>query len=612
MNMKTKLLVLNGIIIAVLLLSVLIVLAINFRTFSIDNAREKSKLIANIVKDGLTAHMVNNIMDKRDFFLSQIKNLQSVEELRVIRSRNVIKQFGEGFGSEKPTNDLEKEVLETGKSKDEVYEGKEGVKLRVVIPYTATAYATPNCLKCHDAEEGEVLGAISMKFDIAQTRMEGIVTIIRIIVIAVFVAFISFLIFNYLANSYLKLFESLKTGLKKAYEGDYSHRIHTDLKDETAEIAKWTNTLYEKIEHTLEEIKKNVSIFINFPITSKDPLIQVKNLVNELADIYRFKKIIEKDKDKEQIYERIVELLKERFKIKYFAFYECNSSQNFRKLIYITKPESFCKSADDDIESCRACRVNDIVRSEELVHICESFDGDEDIMYLCLPYRIDDDISILISFSSKNREEYDRIKSLIPQISNFLDAAKPVLKSKILLGRLKELSLKDGLTGAYNRRYLDEFAKKAIPQAKRSGISYGILMIDIDYFKMVNDTYGHDAGDIVIKELVNTIEENIRDSDVIVRFGGEEFMVLLYNTDKNGAFTVAEKIRNSFKKKKIDVGPEKIEKSVSIGISIFPEDTDSLWKAIKYADLALYRAKEEGRNRVVEYEKETFPEMEEY
>ena len=167
------------------------------------------------------------------------------------------------------------------------------------------------------------------------------------------------------------------------------------------------------------------------------------------------------------------------------------------------------------------------------------------------------------------------------------------------MGILKVSSTTDALTGLFNRKYLDEYVEKALSQAKRNGIVYGILMIDIDYFKMVNDTYGHDVGDKAIKALSKILKENIREADTAFRFGGEEFLILLYQCDATMVEAIANKIRLSFEKTPIQgSNGASFYKTLSVGSAIFPKDSDSIWKCIKFADIALYKAKESGRNCV--------------
>ncbi|MCT7562042.1 GGDEF domain-containing protein [Aliarcobacter butzleri] len=126
----------------------------------------------------------------------------------------------------------------------------------------------------------------------------------------------------------------------------------------------------------------------------------------------------------------------------------------------------------------------------------------------------------------------------------------------------------------------------------------------MDYFKMINDTYGHDVGDDAIRIVSNVIKNSIRSSDIAIRYGGEEFLVLLYNCDENNILQIADNIRKNFSKEKISAKGETFSKTLSIGCSLFPKDSDSIWKCIKYADISLYHAKESGRNRVVRFDEE--------
>ncbi len=162
----------------------------------------------------------------------------------------------------------------------------------------------------------------------------------------------------------------------------------------------------------------------------------------------------------------------------------------------------------------------------------------------------------------------------------------------------------DALTGLYNRKYLDDAVTKITSQASRSKVSYGVLLLDIDFFKMVNDTYGHDIGDNAIKIVAQTLIENIRESDIAIRFGGEEFLLLLYNCDENYILDIAEKIRINFSKKDIPTGGTTIlNKTMSIGACMYPHDSDDLEECVKYSDLALYKAKKTGRNKVIRFDK---------
>ena len=123
-------------------------------------------------------------------------------------------------------------------------------------------------------------------------------------------------------------------------------------------------------------------------------------------------------------------------------------------------------------------------------------------------------------------------------------------------------------------------------------------MLDIDHFKEYNDKYGHLVGDAILKEVAGTIKESIRQVDSVGRYGGEEFLIILTETDKNGARFAAERIRQAVESKRIKVYDEDLKATVSIGIATFPEDAEETQALIEKADKSLYRAKQTGRNRI--------------
>jgi len=166
--------------------------------------------------------------------------------------------------------------------------------------------------------------------------------------------------------------------------------------------------------------------------------------------------------------------------------------------------------------------------------------------------------------------------------------------------QLKEQANKDYLTGLYNRRYFNEVAQKLINISKREKKIFSVLMLDIDKFKNINDTYGHIVGDDVIKTLSDTITQTVRTSDIVSRYGGEEFALILPFTDKNGALNIAEKIRKNVENKKINIENGKIIKfTVSIGVDQILNTDKSIDQALNRADEALYIAKNTGRNKVI-------------
>ena len=166
--------------------------------------------------------------------------------------------------------------------------------------------------------------------------------------------------------------------------------------------------------------------------------------------------------------------------------------------------------------------------------------------------------------------------------------------------KLLNLALKDPLTGAYNRRYINEILEGEISRVKRSGDKLVVLMCDIDHFKNVNDTYGHDNGDIVLKKVVFVIKETLRKNDILARVGGEEFVVVCQSTSTHDGVLVAEKLRRAIEKTtfKLTTG-EVISITMSFGVALYSKELNNTQNLIKLADTRLYEAKNSGRNKVI-------------
>ena len=169
---------------------------------------------------------------------------------------------------------------------------------------------------------------------------------------------------------------------------------------------------------------------------------------------------------------------------------------------------------------------------------------------------------------------------------------------------LQEQAIRDALTGLYNRRYLDDTLERELARALRERQPVSFVMLDIDHFKGINDTFGHKEGDAVLQKLATLLLSHTRVDDIVCRYGGEEFLIALPNVNAEIAFQVAERWRRSFLGLTMPLAPVEIKFTLSGGISEFPIDGDTKEELISTADKALYRAKQAGRNRVVIWQKE--------
>jgi len=186
-----------------------------------------------------------------------------------------------------------------------------------------------------------------------------------------------------------------------------------------------------------------------------------------------------------------------------------------------------------------------------------------------------------------------RVKSLlrIKQLYEELESAKE---------GLRQLSITDGLTGLYNHRHFKEHLGQELNRARRHNLNVSLAMADIDYFKKFNDSYGHPAGDVLLRSVGDLLKDNIRKNDLAARYGGEEFSLVLVETNKSAASVVAEKIKKLVEEYSFNANGHAGHRiTISMGVATFPDDAAGSDELIKIADDRLYRAKENGRNRVV-------------
>jgi len=204
-------------------------------------------------------------------------------------------------------------------------------------------------------------------------------------------------------------------------------------------------------------------------------------------------------------------------------------------------------------------------------------------------------LGLVLLASTKDYEDTD-----INQLNVYTHGLSLGMHNAIIHDKLEQLAVLDSLTKIYNRRFGMERFKEEYSRSVRTNNPLGVLMFDIDYFKKINDTYGHIVGDQVLINFTKIISKNLRKGDVLVRYGGEEFMALLPGSSTEGTCIIAEKIRRIVEENNIRHGNQDIKITVSIGGTSFPEsDTETTQELIKIADDHLYSAKALGRNQVV-------------
>ena len=282
------------IVMLVLFIAMIINITINLGDFGFNSAKTKAELVAESVKNGLTAHMVNGMMQNIDFFLNQTKNLENIDDLWIVRSDAVIKQYGDG--KEYPRDDIDKQVLKKGITIEDINENfMARSSYRITIPYKAEQTKQIDCLSCHEAKIGETLGVISMVITIDDLKLTGIKIITFTSAIAFVLMFSIIWYIKHLTAPYLSIFSSIKKVMQKAQSGDYSGRIENINSGEAKNVAHWINELMNKLQTSLNLIGEKIDVFLTAHKSSdiNDPISDMENTVTRLADIYRFRKTIE-------------------------------------------------------------------------------------------------------------------------------------------------------------------------------------------------------------------------------------------------------------------------------------------------------------------------------
>ncbi len=206
----------------------------------------------------------------------------------------------------------------------------------------------------------------------------------------------------------------------------------------------------------------------------------------------------------------------------------------------------------------------------------------------------EDELKLHVRETDKKNRELVALNKKINRLLKRLD-----IKNK----RLRDLAIKDELTGLFNYRYFRRILHEQFKMSKRYKFPLSCIMIDIDFFKAVNDTYGHQFGDAILKQLADILKNNVRDTDKVIRYGGEEFAILFPYTDYDSAFKKSEKLRKLVKTSSFIVKGEASTITISLGIASYPA-TKKITRAerlVSYADEALYKAKENGRNQTALY-----------
>ena len=628
-TIRKKLALRFGILFIVLYFLLLLLVYFSISSLIINSAKNNSKVISKNIKDTITSMMVLDVIKLRHVFLENLMDTDSlgnVDKIKIIRGQNVINQFGEGKDFEKPTTSLEKESLKSGKMLEISGNFITNPTYRLVMPYRSNSQGNIICSRCHNVKENEVLGAVSVTFNLKEERSR----LIKFLSIAAVVLFLflllSFYIIYTFTKPYTNFFNQLLNGFDKIVKGqfDYDGEIKTQLKDEAGNVAEKFNLMINKLQDSFSEISNRVFTLVGLNTSETgDTIKDTLSSVDHLIKIYNFKKVIEQISDRESIFKQIQNILFE-LDINQFSIYEVNFRKNTFELVasndFIQKNDSINIKGFVDEEAininslrcdqpileelnlCPAKQNATIIDSISSGDICPVYKTAKlhNLNFKCIPI-LGQGIGVILQlfYTSDNIPLFHN-KTVY--IERFINEALNILEINSAMEFIKEQSLTDELTQLYNRRYLENISSKLLDLTKRNRSILGFIMLDIDFFKRVNDNYGHDAGDLILKKVADIIKRSVRESDIVIRFGGEEVLILAMNIKKDRIFDLAEKIRKNVESTEIEFEEFKLTQTVSLGCSEYPNNSSNFWTCVKFADTAMYKAKDSGRNKVVCYQ----------
>ena len=619
-TINAKILVFFSVLMGSLILVLVAISLYSFQHFSLYTAERHARSVADAVKVGLTESMVNDTIGKRAEFLQRLTNVPGVQNIRITRGAEVDKQYSRSLTPEHPLSEEESQIFKSGEASFKVITQGDSIFFHSIIPYTANNLGKPDCLHCHEVAAGTVLGAISLDIPLNEVKHQAITTVGLVALIIFLTAMLALFVLRRVLRPLVETTHELQSVVDRAVGGEFNGRIQHRSLDEVGEIADQLNRLMGTLDEGISTIGNRVGELMNYqPKNIGNQLTTTTEMVDILVEAARYKKAIEEDIGKLDVYQRLARVLTAKFDITHFSIYEVASSKN--RIVPIMVDNEIgapCHWCDQqilvDANTCRVKRTGHAANAVEFPEICTMFRGDvegEQHTHICLPITQSGSVGCVVQLVlPANLGQYTNY--LMPFIVVYLRETSPVIEAKRLMDHLKESTLRDAMTGLYNRRFLEEYVTTLVATSQRRKGSFSVLMLDLDYFKQVNDTFGHEAGDKVLKTLSEILTKNVRTSDMVVRYGGEEFLIILMDTNAEGALIIAENIRTKVEETKISLPGTMLQKTISIGVSEFPLDADTFWQVVKYADVALYAAKTQGRNRVLRFDPVMWKEGESY
>ncbi|RMG59931.1 MAG: diguanylate cyclase [Deltaproteobacteria bacterium] len=430
------------------------------------------------------------------------------------------------------------------------------------------------CKECHE-KDGNLLGVLIVDQFISRALLDIQEVQTSLFIIGAVTLFVLFtLIFAIVEILVQKPISLLIEGTRRVRDGDLTASIDVGVKGEIRELADAFNTMVAAIRDHVQEIEEK-----NF----------------ELRTLYSMVERITRTINLNELRKIVLDIILE-------VFARVDYGVIVFRLVDDGKIELFSQKSGEEKIVEKAFERDEVSEYREFINpdIVEEWDSgllDDTVVTdggsgIIVPLTAKGRKLGILYVKKENGETFsDRERKLIQALSSHISMA-------LENARLYTIAITDELTKAYTLRYFQQVLTDEVGRYQRYGQKVSILMLDLDDFKKVNDTYGHPVGDVALREFVRLVKESVREVDVVCRYGGEEFAVILPETDGKSALIVAERIRERTEKRVFYIEGHEIKITVSIGVSSCPRDAVTVRDLVNEADKALYRAKESGKNCV--------------
>ncbi|MFH0934008.1 MAG: diguanylate cyclase [Pseudomonadota bacterium] len=533
----------------ILLFFILMEWVINRFELQIESTAESRAVVtADGLINGMNMLMLTgqiSIPENRRLLLSKMSQSLGVLELRIIRGRSVVEQYGPGLPEEQPLDEMDREVLATGKTLFRKVYGRDGRSaLRVVVPFIAKQdFRGTNCLDCHNTRSGAINGAASVTIDLTGEEAQlaeikdwlwvgpAAVQVLLLVIITLFVRMV-------IVRNITKPVQKLHTAMSEIqHDMDLSRRADVDADNpDIGEMAKSFNVFVDKLEDATGRLQLFAKMFDN----SSEAIVITDANRHILAVNPAFVEITGYTAD--EVMGRDPKLL---------------SSGKQRMEFYKQMWKSLNELGQWQGEIWNRRKSGEVYPEWLSIGVVRNAKG---------------------------------------EVINYISLFSDITKRKESEARIEFLAHYDSLTRLPNRALFADRLRQALITDARAGKKTALLFLDLDRFKAVNDTLGHLAGDMLLQSVAGRLQSCVREADTVCRQGGDEFLILLPGINgAEDAGMVARKIVAAMSGGH-QIGDHELNITFSIGISICPDDAQDDETLIKHADDAMYRAKERGRN----------------